>query len=99
LSWSQSLLQTGLGAGDNVSFNIVEVGDQPDNLYTAGCNVRHEDDGGIAYASCAGAFMDFRFIPDGEFLVTRLYSMPEDEPDAERDSMAIFVGKCSVIEP
>ena len=89
------------GTTSDLCFNIAKVGEEPDNLYTAVCDVRHGDDGAIISASCSGAFVDFRFFPNGEFLLTRIYSTPEAEPDpaAERDSIAMFVGKCSVIAP
>lgn len=83
----------------DMCFNIAEVGEERSAIYTSTCDIRHGDDGGIAYASCPGLFSDYRFIPNGEFQFTQLHTFPEAEPGPERDSLAIFVGKCSVIEP
>lgn len=87
------------GIRSKMCLNIVEMGEEPDAMGTAECGVRHNDDGSIMSANCPGLWAEFTFVPNGEFQLTQLHSFVEASPPSERDSLAIFVGKCSVIEP
>lgn len=87
------------GIRSKMCLNIEEVGEEPNVMGTAECSVRHNDDGSITTANCPGLWEEFSLVPNGEFQLTQLNSYVDPAPPAQRDSLAIFVGKCSVIEP
>lgn len=81
-------------------FNASMVGEQATVAGTASCRVYYESDGTtIISVSCSGGFIDYSFIPTGEFVLSRTYAVPEFNPGDRRDSLVLSVGKCSVIAP
>lgn len=84
----------------NRCFNASMVGEQATVAGTTSCRVYYESDGTtITTVSCSGGFIDYSFIPTGEFVLSRTYAVPEFNPGDRRDSLVLSVGKCSVIAP
>lgn len=55
-------------------------------------------DKAITQVNCSeGGLVRYTLEPSGEFIATRTYSAPDSAAPAQRDSLVLMVGRCSVI--
>lgn len=84
-------------------FNLAAIGEPRSSSGTSRCTAWYDKDDTdkIDSVSCEGAWEDYTFTPNGEFIMSRTYSAPLSLPtDAEnRDSLVLAIGKCSVVAP
>lgn len=76
------------------------VGDAPSEFDVSMC-MQYWHSGVLTVISCASeGAARYEFEPNGEFLYHRTYAVRVSRTtNAERDSLVLSVGKCSVIEP
>lgn len=83
-------------------FNQSTVGEEKSVFATTSCRIVYKPDmTTIKTAYCEGGYAEIKFEPTGEFVMTRTYAAPDSEHTAvaQRDSLVLSVGKCSVVAP
>lgn len=79
-------------------FNSAEMGEERYSFHTTACRVFHNTaDESIESVGCESLFGNYTFAPNGEFVRTQVYADPHEVTQPDRDSLAITVGKCSVV--
>lgn len=95
-------INNGFNTWSSGCYAIYDVGTEPGRFDVLMCDERWSDNGSVDFVGCEhGGFQQFKMNVPGEFVSYRTYAAPESDPkdDAERDSLVLSVGKCSVISP
>lgn len=98
----EGIVRSEYSASRNACYLHYDVGTEPS--YTSGqvcVEILGEADS-VVFVTCSRSrFISFDFEPSGEYLSTRTYAAPDSSRTAtdERDSLAMAIGKCSIIAP
>ncbi|MFP9138566.1 hypothetical protein ACLI1C_15410 [Devosia sp. XGJD_8] len=83
-------------------FNLSVVGEAKSSFSTTECRTFYDATGVAVSVRCGNSvYQTINFEPTGEFVLSRTFGIPDFQvpAPAQRDSLVLSVGKCSVIAP